>query len=112
MKIKIKSALLCTALSFFALVMMRYGNDGAHLPASDYTESAEAVFFMLDEAEHGTPSAISFSAANNIMYIQSGQKEEILTSVRETDIYSSASRVLPPVITPPASDIEVMGADS
>ncbi|MBE6605890.1 MAG: hypothetical protein E7635_02490 [Ruminococcaceae bacterium] len=112
MKIKIKSALLCTALSFFALVMMRYGNDGAYLPASDYSESAEAVFFMLNDTDHGTPSAISFSAANNIIYIQSGQKEDILTYATESDIYSSASRVLPPVITPPETDVEVMGADS
>ncbi len=111
MKRRIKSALLCTALTLVSLAVMRFGNDEGHLPAADYTDSAQAVFFMFDENEVAA-SAISYASANNIFYLQTQAEAERELSKETLTIESAASRILPPIVTPPDSEVEVFGENS
>lgn len=112
MKVRIKSVVLCTLMTLFSLAVMRYGNDGGYLPAADYTESAQAVFFMFDE-NAGSSSAISYFSAGNILNLQSESEYTVQTDIHEqmSDIEHAATEILPPVITPPKSGIEVFGSD-
>ena len=109
MKAKIKSAVLCMCLTVVSLIAMRYGNDGAHIPALDYTESAKAVLYMIDENELYT-SAISYYSANNIVYFQ---KNTAVSSSPDTQAYAEKPfEVLPPVVKPPQDGIEVFGENN
>lgn len=106
MKAKIKSVVLCTCLTVVSLTLMRYGNDSAHIPALDYTESAKAVFYMTGEDELYS-SAISYHSANNIVYFQENDTQN---SAGCSQAYAEKSfEVLPPVIKPPHDGIEVFG---
>ena len=109
MKAKLKSAVLCICLTVVSLIAMRYGNDGAHIPALDYTGSAKAVLYMIDEEELYT-SAISYHSANNILYFQENGTG---VSGKYSQAYAEKSfDVLPPVVKPPQSGIEVFGENN
>ena len=109
MRAKIKSAVLCMCLTVTALTLMRYGNDGAHKPALDYTESAKAVLYMTDEDELYC-SAISYHSANNIVYFQENSTE---ISGNYPQAYAEKTYdVLPPAVKPPQNGIEVFGENN
>lgn len=108
MRSKIKSALVCALLMTVSLVAMRYGRDEGYIPADDYINSAEEVFFMFDERE--TESfALSTYSANNILSIQNGESITVPDAGENIPVQSGSvsAEVLPPVVTPPENELEV-----